>query len=246
MIRRFAIGIGIVLAVLIGLPMMPPLWRELVWRLPTGWISFLNRTLPDVSLNWAGLSMVALCSAIILVCLHLICRWLYRTAREGRSSVHGPERWPLRWTGVLFAAFWLLFALAMGAAGLGRQVTWVFQSRQPLYIARNYGGWADLKQAEGTLATALVESQTNVAQAYAWFRRGEYESLSTRPTLWEKHHVLLFTNAHGESVGYVLIPRDPRVRERIGFLVSAEYVPRQQSMTNLTAVIAHLEKLSGK
>lgn len=244
MTRRILIGLGLVAAVLLCLPAFPPVLREMIWRLPTGWIAFLRRTLPDVTLNWHGVGMVALCSAIILFSLHSICGWLYRTVREGRHASHGPEHWPLRWTGALFASFWLLFAVVMSASCLGRQVQWVFQSDQPLYIARN-SAWSEIKQAEFALTMALSENETNAALAHAAFMRGDYERLTARPTFWERQHVLLFTNAHGEFVGSILFSRNPRDQDRIGFRVSGEgMVGNYQPMTNLPNTIAHLEKLA--
>lgn len=67
MIRRLVIGIGLVLLGLLCLPALPPVLRELLFCLPTGWFGFLRRTLPEVAVNWHGVGMVGLCSAIIVV-----------------------------------------------------------------------------------------------------------------------------------------------------------------------------------
>ena len=245
MIRRFVLGVGLVVTLLLCLSAAPPVLREMIWRLPIGWYAFLRRTLPEVTFNWHGVGMTALCSTIIVVAMHSFCGWLYRAMREGGHASQGPERWQRRWTAALFAAFWLLFAVVMGAAGLGRQVQRVFQSDQPLYIQRGSSGWAELKQADGALATALVENPTNVAQAQAVFMKGDYERVGTSPTLWESHHLLLFTNRQGQFVGDILFSRNPRDRDRIGFIASGDGIHRDfQPMANLPNVIAHLEKLA--
>lgn len=241
MIRRVLLGVALAIVGLLCLPALPPVARELVLRLPLGWLAFLRRTWPEVTWNWPGIGMVVLCSGLLLVGLHSLGGWLY-TAARGTHPGSGPVRWPWRWTGAIFGAFWLLFVLVMGASGLGRQLTWLADYDGPLYEERR-SGWAELTQADGALATAFVEHPSNATEALMAFRRGDYEPTGSKPTLWEQHHVLLFTNASGGLAGYVIFPRNPSLRERTGFLASgAEVVSRSGAMTNLPAVIARLER----
>jgi len=238
MMRRFLIGVAAVIVCLLCLPALPRMAMELIRRLPLGWGGFLRRTLPEVTTNWHGIGMVAVCSVILLFGLHSLGGWLYGA---GGSKEGGGRAWSWRWTGVVFGSFWLLFALVMGASGLSRQLVWLSEFDGPLYVERQ-SGWMEIKQADLAIRMALQEEEDNGMHALASFRNGEHERAHSKPTLWEAHHVLLFTNANGRHVGHILVPRDPQARQRIGFLVSgAEWKSDQLRMTNLPTVIARLE-----
>src|SRR5262245_12051024 len=81
-------------------------------RLTFGWLNFLQRTLPDVTVNWSGIGMVALCSAVMVAGIHWLCSSLRRAATP---EALGPWRW--RWTFALFASLWVTFGIVIGASG---------------------------------------------------------------------------------------------------------------------------------
>jgi len=80
----------------------------IIRTLPLGWLNFLKRTLPEVTVNWSGIGMVILCSALILVCLHSLLSALTK------------KRFRFRWSVAIFASVWLLFCLIIAVAGLSR------------------------------------------------------------------------------------------------------------------------------
>src|SRR5262245_324472 len=100
MIRRVLPGLALLLVLILLLPALPSKLAYLIVRLPWGWISFLRRVWPDVYLNWSGISMVIVCSAVAIGGLHHLCGWLHshlRTSVGPSEATIGP-RWPWRWT----------------------------------------------------------------------------------------------------------------------------------------------------
>src|SRR5688572_7601827 len=80
----------------------------IIRALPLGWLNFLKRTVPEVTVNWSGIGMVILCSALILICLHSL------------LSALTQKRFRLQWSVGIFASLWLLFCLIIAVAGLSR------------------------------------------------------------------------------------------------------------------------------
>lgn len=84
---------------------------------PFGWVKFLARTLPNVTVIWSGIGTVALCSALVLLTLQLFLQWLYAAMSPRSTSPYRPATWSWRWTVAVYACFWILFAIVIGASG---------------------------------------------------------------------------------------------------------------------------------
>jgi hypothetical protein len=172
----------------------------LIQVLPFGWLQFLVRTIPQVTVNWAGVGMVVLCSAVILVCLQSLLNFLSR------------GQFRFRWTVGIFASLWLLFCLIIAVAGLTRTIPLLANERW--YQPRS--GYAELRMASMHASMALSEGGTDLAL----LRRLLMDSERGRP-FWEECEVLIGAGASGKSPWIILIPRDAKARERLGFSVVA-------------------------
>ena len=112
----------------------------------TGWFSFLARVLPQVTMNWSGIGMAVVCSALVIGWMHWLCQWFYaHWVRHG--SPDGDVRWRWTWTASLYGGVWLLFLAAIGVTGVVHQVGWLAATKEPLYV-RSMQRWirvGDLK-----------------------------------------------------------------------------------------------------
>jgi hypothetical protein len=240
MIRRIVIWVAVVLVVMIFLPAFSPLLGETMLRLPVGWWAYLKRVLPEVAFNWSGIGMVALCSVLIVAALHRLGGWIYSHTGNDAAGPVASRRWSWRWTLAIFAGFWLMFALVIGAAGLGREVRWLAGSQQPLWIPRE-PGFMLLKGDVLDMAIAINDAETNLAAVLASFRETQGQKPSFRANAWERNHILFYELA-GHRVAAVIIPRDPKTARWDGFYVVGEGdFPESNSITNLPAVLARLE-----
>ena len=189
------------------------LWpaSAVVRALPLGWLGFLRRTLPEVTVNWSGIGMVVLCSALILACLHSLLSALTK------------KRFRLRWSVGIFASVWLLFCLIIAVAGLSR--TAVLLQSETWYQVRLTRG--DLRNASTHASMALSECGNDLS----YLKRLLLDSAGRfgRP-LWEEFEFLVCSSVQGKSPCIVVIPRAPKVRERIGFSIvtdagSEDFIP---------------------
>ena len=174
-----------------------------VRTLPFGWLNFLKRTVPEVTVNWSGIGMVVLCSAVILACLHSL------------LSALTQKRFPFRWSVSIFASIWLLFCLIIAVAGLSRTIS-LLQSEK-WYEPRSGNG--DLRRASMHARMALSESGNDLKHLRRLLL--DATSIYGRP-LWEEFEFLLCSPAQSQSPCIVVIPKEPKVRERVGFSIVTE------------------------
>ena len=177
--------------------------------LPFGWISFLGRTLPEVTTNWAGIGMVVLCSALILLSLH----WLLNALTR--------RRFRFRWSLSIFAAVWLLFCLIIAVAGLNG--TAAMLKNEKWFAPRS--GYGDLRMASLHARMALNDAPNDLTHLKRLLL--ESEGRFGKP-VWEDFEFLICPAEN--SVLVVVIPREPRTRQRVGFSIvgdsnSADYIP---------------------
>jgi hypothetical protein len=206
---------------------LTPLGRASIAVVPFGWFRFLGRTLPHITVNWSGIGMVILCSLPALFLLQRFLSWLCVTLA---SNAEQRLAWRWRWTLALYAFFWILFGIVLGASGVMRQTTWLIQFTEPLYKPR-INGYLELRAAAGAAQMALLDSSNDVQQAQKLLT-------SFRPDgagAWDHHEFVFLTNATGR-IDVVIIPRDPEVQSKAGFVLLSD---REQHypITNLSAVL---------
>src|SRR3954469_10093687 len=121
---RTVIKCLLLLSLLLFVASLTPLGRASITVVPFGWLQFLGRTLPSVTVNWSSVGMVVLCSALMLLVLQRFLSWLYLAFARGAER---PSVWRWRWTLALYAFFWILFVIVIGASGVMRHATWLVQ-----------------------------------------------------------------------------------------------------------------------
>lgn len=175
----------------------------IIRTLPLGWLNFLIRTLPEVTVNWAGIGMVVLCSALILACLHSL------------LSALTQRRFRFRWSVAIFASVWLLFCLIIAVAGLSR--TTALLQNENWYRVRLTRG--DLWSASTHASMSLSKSGNDLSYLKRLLLHSEGKF--GRP-LWEEFEFMVCPPAQGKSPCIVVIPMEPKTRERIGFSIVSE------------------------
>ena len=189
-------SVTILLLLLIAGVILPTI--AIVRALPLGWLSFLKRTVPEVTVNWPGIGMVILCSALILGFLHSLLSALTK------------KRFRFRWSVSIFASLWLLFCLIIGVAGLSRTIQ--FLQNEKWYEPRS--GYEDLSMASMHARSALSYSEGDLRI----LRHLLLDSSGVRP-FWEEFEFLVFSSEPSKSPCVIVIPRKPKVRERVGFSI---------------------------
>ena len=195
-------------AVLI-IPFLVPFPLKVAWTLVFGWIAFLARTLPKVTVNWSVIGMSVLCTAVLLAALHCFCAWLARARNDG-------ARWQFRSTFAVFGILCALFLTTMGITGVVHQVAWLAASDEPWAVnaRRKWAYFSALKNQAWAVQMALDDNDWDAigAQQMGWEgpKFGDAAIYSS-----EAFHVLFFP-AEGRITNAVVFHRDPVVREKVG------------------------------
>jgi hypothetical protein len=180
---------------------------------------------------------------VVLAGLHWLCGWLYAQLRGSPRGAAPTRRWTWRWTAALYAGFWLLFSVVMGAAGLARHVGWLLDSKAPLYVER-VSPYAELRMAALQIEMALQDGDGRLAQSREAFFAAENPRTSRRPAVWERHHTLFLPGRDDQLAAVVVFPRDPKAFAQAGLAVIRDGEPAEfLSRTNLSAVLSRLGSL---
>lgn len=193
-------SLTIFLLLLIAGVILPTLGMSMaiIRALPLGWLNFLRRTVPEVTVNWSGIGMVILCSALILLCLHSL------------LSALTQKSFRVRWSASIFASLWLLFGLIIAVTGLSRTIQ--FLQNEKWYEPRS--GYGDLRMASMHARMALSDSEGNLRI----LKQLLLDSSGWRP-FWEEFEFLVCSLEPSKSPCVIVIPRKPKVRESIGFSI---------------------------
>jgi hypothetical protein len=141
--RGFKIAIGIPLT-LLALLLLAGWPFHALFLLAVGWVSYLARSLPKVTIDPAGVFLLALCVVLAGGLGHGLCRWLWKgTGHEAP--------WRPRWTIAGLATILLMFAAGMAVTGVAHQTGWLLRSPEPLLSST--GRSSNTRNAAATLAT---------------------------------------------------------------------------------------------
>lgn len=123
-----AAGLGLLMLCLscMGFLVLP----ETLLYLTFGWIPFLVRVVPDLSVNGFGILTGLVCVLALGVGLHGFCEWLYREIGKSRGTGFG--NWPVRWTVSLLTLVVLMFVAGISTVGVAHQAAWLETSPEPL------------------------------------------------------------------------------------------------------------------
>jgi lipid-A-disaccharide synthase-like uncharacterized protein len=208
-----------------------------------GWISFLARVVPQVTMNWSGIGMVVVCSGLIVAAMHWLCQWLYaHWVRQG--SANAPARWRWTWTTSLYGGLWLLFLAAMGVTGVVHQVGWLAASKEPLYVMRNqhlYWG-AYLRSAHLNLCMAGNDADWMPDETRRAFESVPHDSKRT-PYAPDDLHTIYIEGPSNKLAAVILFYRDPKKQEKAGFMLTTPNNQREEfRMDQLQTVLARYQR----
>ncbi|QDV36405.1 DUF1559 family PulG-like putative transporter [Tautonia plasticadhaerens] len=98
-----------------------------------GWVFYLGRVLPQVTVDWVGVTTGVLCLALLVVGSHAFLGWLYGQVRaEGDEGEATGGRWKPRWTASMAVIVVLMFVAGISATGVVHQVGWLLTSGRPV------------------------------------------------------------------------------------------------------------------
>jgi len=142
-------GLGL-LSILLGID---PILVFFPFRLLVGWMIYLGKSLPKVSINWGGIALFALCLGLIAGLGHRFCSWLWRgTGHE--------EPWKPRWTISGIGVIVLMFASGMAFTGVAHQTGWLLFGPEPILHksgSNERNSWTSLK----TITSAQADFRAN-------------------------------------------------------------------------------------
>src|SRR5262245_10851893 len=98
--KRLAVLFGVLVFLCCG-ALVPTLVLplELGFWLTVGWVPFLGRVVPQMTIDWGGLATGVLCLAGLALGLHYFCGWLHGQIMKARYPDQVPATaWQLRWT----------------------------------------------------------------------------------------------------------------------------------------------------
>ena len=228
-------------AVVLLLPSLGSGFYMGIWSMAFGWLEFLKRVGPQVTVNWSGLGMVVVCSTLIVAGLHHLCTWLYRH-RLGHE-VTGNNSWRWQWSLSLYALLWLLFLAAIGVTGFVHQLSWLMTSKEPWAVKREHGGMlrSELRNAAFEIQRVGEVAGWDIPTTQKSFFESEIPFSRQGVVLQEELHVIFIPDSSNKLAAGIVFHRNPAKREKAGFVV-VERAGRQEyeekNFAELSSVLA--------
>ena len=138
---------------------------ETVFQIAFGWVLFLLRVVPRITIDWSATTTALVCLVVLSVGLHLFLRWLHETILQAKAADQ-VSRWRPRWTGMILALLVSMFVAGVSAVGFSHQLVWLFSAREPiLHTSGGIRGAAALMKSASHLRQ-IVSATHNYHQAY--------------------------------------------------------------------------------
>ncbi len=121
---------------------------ELLAYLFFGWIVYLYRVVPQVTVNASGVATAAVCLILLAVGVQAFFSWIHeqmRTAKQRDEIAISSPRWRWRWTGSLLGVLLLMFVAGMATTGIAHQVGWLISTRP---LTASEGAWSAARCAQ--------------------------------------------------------------------------------------------------
>jgi prepilin-type processing-associated H-X9-DG protein len=100
---------------------------ELLFDLAIGWLFFLFRVVPELTVSAGGVLMAVVCLAALAWGLHAFLRWFF-----DQTKPVAEQRWRVRWTLAILGVVVLMFVAGIAATGMVHQTGWLSTSPEPL------------------------------------------------------------------------------------------------------------------
>lgn len=136
---RLRIGLAALCALVLLSCLLPILPVQFAFLLLFGWIYFLGRVLPELTIGWSGFATSVVCLVLLAIGTQRLGSWLYAQTRLKNSPPEGRWRW--QWTGTVLALVVLTFIAGVSTIGVAHQLGWLLTSKEPWI-----GGWARAAQ----------------------------------------------------------------------------------------------------
>lgn len=194
------------------LPFLVPASFRSLGTILFGWLAFLKRVAPQVSLSGSGIGMVVLCSVLIVAGLNSLGRWFTR------SSPDRPN-WRWSWSVSIYAVLWLLFLAAMGVTGFVHQVAWLIRSKEPWTVESTKRERVQLQLSATELLLSAKDSAWDIQVTQRSFFENERLPRITGRLLQEELQVVFVPGSSNRFAAAVIFFRDPNKRDRSGLIV---------------------------
>lgn len=233
-------GLLVLLVLLLPLVARPTSVGAVLTNLPFGWWFFLKRNLPQLSYDWGLIVTGLICTVGILLLGNWFMRALFRQLQRAQSPEAPVRNWKWSWSLGIYAAIWLLFLIAFGAAGVWRHTTWLLKSPTPWHEER-LNSYLELRLADGAVQQLMLEMGEDLAKTrQAIIAERGYRA--SRQPLGEDFNVILYGNSHNQVAGYLIIPRNPKLLAKGHFAVWTSENPGSiLPLAELPATMARLD-----
>jgi len=234
------LGSLVLLPILLPVAAGPTNIGAVLKTLPFGWWYFLKRNIPQLTLDWGLVGTGIICTMGVLVLGNWFMGALFRQLQPPQSGGKPTRKWRWAWSWGVYAAMWILFLIAFGAAGVLRHTTWLLNAREPWYEER-LNAYTELRIAEGKLEQLMFEADQDLEKT----RRaivGERGYRNSRRPLCEDFNIILYGNHSNRVNGYLIVPRNPKLLAKGNF---AAWTPDQPAsilpLTQLRETMSRME-----
>lgn len=192
---------------------------ELIFNAVFGWVMFLQRTLPQISLNWSLIGLAAMACLGILGLTHWFLGWVTK-AKNGDFS------WPVKWTISAVIGLALLFLVGMSIGGIAHQIGWMTTSAEPLFErkSKRFYDMINMKQVALAIRIASEDEKGNLdnVRKALWTSPNVYFNQNkTAPSFPQTYHVLIITKPDGTIEGAIIFPRSIASQKIAGALLAS-------------------------
>jgi hypothetical protein len=183
--------IAFVALAVLGIP-LGRLFVEFIGLLLLGWLLFLSRVLPQITLNWEIAFNAGVALGLALFGLHRILCWWRKRSDELAASP-----WRFAWTVKISAMVLLLFATSIAAVGIVHQIAWL--CREPRVIVMI--GWGEQSREMSDLKQVAT-----ACRLYADDHEGRFPAkVSDLIPDYLQDHRLFFTKGRGDDPPQLII-----------------------------------------
>lgn len=184
---------------------------EIIFRVSFGWIFYLWRTLPKVSLDIGTLFFSLACLATASIGLHSFLRWFYSQLKSSQGQI-----WKARWTGAFVGLVTLTFATSIAAIGVIHQTTWFLKGPIGSF---NWGFNKNLKIRVRNIASIReIEKMSFNEKISAQEIRKVLGSDPSLLNVYEDLHFLVIDDGEGKVKALVVFKRDLHQRKKSGVI----------------------------
>lgn len=120
------------------------LFAEVTNSLLNGWLRFIVRVFPNITIRWDGIAFIIVALTITIVIAHSFLKWLFQF-NVSQTQAEAGISWRWRSTVAIMSLILSLFAIGISFSGIVHQTGWVMRSPEPWYAAEQVQSASDQK-----------------------------------------------------------------------------------------------------